>query len=213
MNRFDAFHQGLLWVGGLVIFHMKRMGLLHFNHHDEFLAKFTKKIPTIFVTFPRASLISWWNGRLRSCATRGPVDLWPPWSESPRWWEMLKTRKMIYDHWPLYIYNYIIYVYTYIHILRWHTFYPDLKQNTFVFSVEVWRSPVAIGSKKIKNGAEDNSARSPPRRCRGECRWRMETARACRACRIRMRKSRTVNKMRIFQWKRWAEKRGGIINE
>ena len=73
MNRFDAFHQGLLWVGGLVIFHMKRMGLLHFNHHDEFLAKFTKKIPTIFVTFPRASLISWWNGRLRSCA---PEDLW-----------------------------------------------------------------------------------------------------------------------------------------
>ena len=120
------------------------------------------------------------------------------------------------DIWSLtfiYIYNYIIYVYTYIHILRWHTFYPDLKQNTFVFSVEVWRSPVAIGSKKIKNGAEDNSARSPPRRCRGECRWRMETARACRACRIRMRKSRTVNKMRIFQWKRWAEKRGGIINE
>jgi hypothetical protein len=143
------------------------------------------------------------------------VDLWPPWSESPRWWEMLKTRKMIYDHWPLYIYNYIIYVYTYIHILRWHTFYPDLKQKTF-FSVEVWRHR-SHWLEKIQNGAR-TTAPGVPRfdqrvrgRCRGECRWRMETGRACRArraWRIRMRKSRTVQHLRIFNETVELKKRG-----
>jgi hypothetical protein len=55
---------------------MKRMGLLHFNNHDEFLAKFTKKNTHHFCDISQSFidlLVEWSTQELRHQRTCGFV--------------------------------------------------------------------------------------------------------------------------------------------